>query len=59
MKCNRCGNMMRLDDSDEISRGVFEYYFVCNECDNSCTVNGSTGVIKWYDDDDEFSDLPF
>ena len=48
---------MRLDDKDELERGLFKYWFACTKCDTTCTLDESTGNIDW---GDSFSDnLPF
>ena len=54
LKCNRCGEMMRLDDKDEVLRGIYKYWLICPECSNSCTVDGLTGAVEWEDDDVPF-----
>ena len=58
MVCTKCGSQMRLDDKDELRRGVFQYWYECDKCNIGCTVNESTGEIKW-DDSAMEDDLPF
>lgn len=48
---------MRLDDRDELQKGVYKYWFACTKCDANCTLDESTGNIDW---SDSFRDnLPF
>ena len=61
MLCSKCGNQMRLDDKDELRRGVFQYWFECDRCHVGCTMNESTGEIKWnqFEAVETEDDLPF
>ena len=58
MVCTKCGSLMRLDDKDEIRKGVFQYRYECDKCHTGCTVNESTGGILWNENVEE-DDIPF
>ena len=57
MLCQKCGSQMRLDDQDEIRRGVFDYYCACDRCGITCTLSGATGETVWIGNEED--DLPF
>ena len=61
MVCADCGSQMRLDDQDEIKRGVYKYWFVCSnvKCNVGCTLDGSTGETFWDMSLMEEDQLPF
>ena len=40
---------MRLDDKDEVLRGMYKYWYVCDLCRFGCTVDEYSGKIEWDD----------
>lgn len=59
VQCSKCGNLMRLDDKDELRRGVYKYWFACDRCSVYCTLDGSTGEMSWDYEIVKEDDLPF
>ena len=57
--CVKCGNVMRLDDQDEESRGIYKYWFACDSCGISCVLDGKTGDMEWDSGSETDDDLPF
>ena len=48
---------MRLDDKDELHRGVYKYWYACDKCNTCCTVNEESGEI-WWDESLTDDDIP-
>ena len=57
--CLTCGKKMRFDDKDELSRGKYKVWYLCDTCGVSCTVNEQTGETFWMDADGVDLSLPF
>lgn len=57
--CPTCGKEMRFDDKDELSRGKYKIWYLCDACGVSCIVNEQTGETSWMDADGNDLYLPF
>ena len=59
LPCCKCGKEMRFDDKEELSRGKYKIWYLCDSCGVSCTVNEQTGEMSWAYAEDVDLDLLF
>ena len=50
--CPKCGKKMRVDDKDEVRKGVLNYWFVCDECNSSGYLDGVSGELTFEEGED-------
>ena len=56
--CLSCGKEMRFDDKEELARGKYKVWYLCDGCGTSCIVNEQTGESSWMDANGVDLDIP-